>query len=875
MARTRQEVEKWFRETLKFEKINSRNGTVNCGYCALELHKRIVEGGVVTDKPVPTRDARIRLEVDYVEDIVTRVASEDPRITQPFSESGDEAFVLSIDISTGEEYYTEKNEDGTKERVRFTVYDCEEEGVDGLYKMLKAQPRDAEGVCFGLLSLSRKESEKLVIENDLIVGHLINYYVSGDDIFFLDAQEKTIAAEINLKYFKPQISYVQAKHRPSLAPSQESIVTKSESSSASLTAIPTAPAPQAVAKKVSFYASILEAARKQDKPALQRALNEVSINIRRLGNPYCTPAGELAAEGSLEAVSFLKDHGAGMQSIARGAAMGGHRGYADELRAEGAHINAIAQGAAMGGHRGYAEELRAEGANINAIAHSAAMSGHREYAEELRAAGANIDIIAQAAAMGGHLDYADKLRSEEGANIDFIVLGSAQGGYDDYTKKLHVEGANIDSIAIGIAASGRLLSAEKLRIKKSVNIDVIVQGALTGGHLEYAEKLRAAGANIDVMAYGAAMSGHLEYAKKLRAEGANIDLIAQGAARGGYVEYAEKLRKERKDNIEAICTSSFIGVFEMKKQLLIEYKNFVDALAQHAAQGGQEAYAEYLRINEGADIKWIAQGAAVGGHEKYVEKLYFLNEGVTIDCILDYALFSGHMMYAERLWREHEKFANSTPCDVGPKKILCEEHKRLTEHFVKRVLKYGKIEYAERLRTQYNVDVNLIVKYAALYHHEEYSIELCMTYGADVGSIKAASNVPGISSLDRSRICAMHMKVKTSLSASVSPNVSIDSNLQPHSDSATSSSATSASSSKPAAHHGLPDAPKRKSMERRNAPETKRQRRENEPNAPTRTRTSENRSTFLSSSSSTTTNYPIVPLPALPPLPVSSTKKTC
>lgn len=248
MAGTRETIENWFIDELKFKEINRRNGTVNCAYCALELHNRIVAGKVVSDKPVSTRDARIRMDVDYLEDTVTRVSSEDPRLTQPFSQSSDNALILYIDMENGREYYTEVNKDGTKDRVRFIVFDCENEGVDGLYKMLKAQTRNTEGVCFGLLSLSQQNSKELVMDKGLIVGHIINYYVSsGDEIFFLDAQAKTIKDKLEFTDYKPQISYIQAKHRPGLEPPQEIVVAKSEPSSVSLTAIPTEPASQAVA----------------------------------------------------------------------------------------------------------------------------------------------------------------------------------------------------------------------------------------------------------------------------------------------------------------------------------------------------------------------------------------------------------------------------------------------------------------------------------------------------------------------------------------------------------------------------------------------------------------------------------------------------
>jgi hypothetical protein len=89
-----------------------------------------------------------------------------------------------------------------------------------------------------------------------------------------------------------------------------------------------------------------------------------------------TPAGKLAKEGNKEAVELLMKLGANVNDIAAGAAIGGHRDYAEHLRQNhGANVNNIARGAAIGGHRDYAEHLRINhGANVNDIAKGTADS---------------------------------------------------------------------------------------------------------------------------------------------------------------------------------------------------------------------------------------------------------------------------------------------------------------------------------------------------------------------------------------------------------------------------------------------------------------------------------------------------------------------
>jgi hypothetical protein len=51
---------------------------------------------------------------------------------------------------------------------------------------------------------------------------------------------------------------------------------------------------------------------------------QTSIDVRKKGFPYLTPAGELALEGNDAGVAFLKQHGASVNSIALGFALGGH-----------------------------------------------------------------------------------------------------------------------------------------------------------------------------------------------------------------------------------------------------------------------------------------------------------------------------------------------------------------------------------------------------------------------------------------------------------------------------------------------------------------------------------------------------------------------
>ena len=103
----------------------------------------------------------------------------------------------------------------------------------------------------------------------------------------------------------------------------------------------------------------------------------------------------------------------------------------------GANINWVARGAAIGGHREYAEELLRRGADIDLVARGAAIGGHHEYAQELLGRGADFNFVARGAATGGHL-VNDKLTLRFLAFFDQQIIDKlfvALGNYTPITKQ--------------------------------------------------------------------------------------------------------------------------------------------------------------------------------------------------------------------------------------------------------------------------------------------------------------------------------------------------------------------------------------------------------------------------------------------------------
>jgi hypothetical protein len=102
--------------------------------------------------------------------------------------------------------------------------------------------------------------------------------------------------------------------------------------------------------------TIYDIAKKGNKEELRAYINTHQALIDE-GVPF-TVAAKLASEGDFKAVELLRSLGASIHYIAFGAALRGHRDYAEKLRTQHqADVNAIARGAALGGHGDYAEWL--------------------------------------------------------------------------------------------------------------------------------------------------------------------------------------------------------------------------------------------------------------------------------------------------------------------------------------------------------------------------------------------------------------------------------------------------------------------------------------------------------------------------------------
>jgi hypothetical protein len=131
--------------------------------------------------------------------------------------------------------------------------------------------------------------------------------------------------------------------------------------------------------------------------------------------------------------------------IARAAAQGDHQHFADEcITTHGALIDTVGQGAAMGGHKEHAMALLMQGANIQKMIHGAAGGGHRGFTKTLiyRFLKDNLlkdlkyEPIARHAAEGGHNEQTEELIRRDCKYRNNVAEGAAAGGHFAYVERL-------------------------------------------------------------------------------------------------------------------------------------------------------------------------------------------------------------------------------------------------------------------------------------------------------------------------------------------------------------------------------------------------------------------------------------------------------
>lgn len=302
----------------------------------------------------------------------------------------------------------------------------------------------------------------------------------------------------------------------------------------------------------ALFKSIYEAAIKEDKVTLDKLAKDIDFNIDvKDEDGWLTPGGKLGSEDKRDAAIFLINYGANINQIAKGAAFGGNRTFAEMLREYyGASIHSIARGAARKGDLLYTRFL------------------YSLYIKTYRNCNDNADPcdpvklrsqIVKNAVIGGNVEICNTFYDFLSSKLeDKVFVGIARRGYpkseelQDYL--YHIRANNIikylndkikeklSLILPSFARNGHRELVEQVRLNQFVSIHYIAQAAARGGRIDYAEFLRDQGAYPTEIAIGAARGGYRKYAEFLRLNyGADGLSIVKSAARRGDIKYCSIL----------------------------------------------------------------------------------------------------------------------------------------------------------------------------------------------------------------------------------------------------------------------------------------------------------------------------------------------
>ncbi len=333
---------------------------------------------------------------------------------------------------------------------------------------------------------------------------------------------------------------------------------------------------------VNYYTASYLLGKEADSSILQFCLAHPELNLNL--NHYAAGVG--ASGNTNQAEMLINQYGDSAVWVACGAAEGGFKFYANQLR--------------------YNHDL-----DVSMIARASARGGDHTSAECLLRQGACFAQIGRGAAEGDFLTSVNELRTKllyycRGDNSSREVIA-----FDEY-------------VALGIGQGGSTESAEKFISKHAATVNDVARGAARGGNLIFAEKLRTQyGANVDDIAKGAARGGYRAYAEKLRTQyDADVDAIAYGAAEGGHLNYAEELITTHHVDISTFAFfAAKGGCFVYTEKLITRYgANVVIDITQGAARGRYRQYAEEIRRRYGVLVKKIVK-YATGNYREFLQKL--------------------------------------------------------------------------------------------------------------------------------------------------------------------------------------------------------------------------------------------------------------
>ena len=290
-----------------------------------------------------------------------------------------------------------------------------------------------------------------------------------------------------------------------------------------------------------IYKSTLEAT---DFESLKKKLKDLYIDEKKEGKPFITVAAQLALDGQLERVEWLRQLGASVDLIAFAYAQAENHNKVDEYRMTyKANINLIAEGYAIA-------------------------ENHPKVEEYIKIHKSNSSFIARGYALVGNDGKVNWYRMLHQANVNFIVEGYVLAGnhkkVEEYRKK---HNADINIIALNYALAGNHEKVEEYRKDHNADINTIAYGyALAGNHKKVEEYYKIHHANLRNIYMGYQAAGNISKLKEY-----NINTLLES-----YKTIREKIVDSEGNTKEYLHSSKlafFQKRFSQKKDAITDLKS--------------------------------------------------------------------------------------------------------------------------------------------------------------------------------------------------------------------------------------------------------------------------------------------------------------
>jgi hypothetical protein len=210
---------------------------------------------------------------------------------------------------------------------------------------------------------------------------------------------------------------------------------------------------------VKMYNYIYKIAREASSfEDLGRKLEGLDIDAPKEGNPYLTVATQLAIEGRVDRVDWLRRLGADINLLVQGHAIAGNHEQVEVCRKRhGAHVDSIARGYALAGNLEQVEVYRRDHkALVDAIANGHAVAGNHEQVKVYRSSyEADVHTIAYGYALARNLELVEYYRLQHSIKPDWIAYShAAAGNHKQVEVYLKQHGANVKAVADGYELAG-------------------------------------------------------------------------------------------------------------------------------------------------------------------------------------------------------------------------------------------------------------------------------------------------------------------------------------------------------------------------------------------------------------------------------------